>query len=187
MAVVVCVLNHHRYCSLYEILPTRRIQIHNLIATILVNSRITVIHFNSCSRLTAWQDYLLKKMIDKFKLGSGLIRYIRGTPPAPSKPKFRYIRPSTASSVPIEHHLTSASKGHYSVLGVSRSASYRDIKQAYYKKAKEFHPDSKCSGAGSRTLLDEAKFKEITEAYEALMQEHKKGDSVIALNPELYK
>ncbi|XP_055632281.1 dnaJ homolog subfamily A member 3, mitochondrial-like [Toxorhynchites rutilus septentrionalis] len=125
-------------------------------------------------------------MIDKFKLGSGLIRYIRGVPPVPSKPKFKYIKPSTATSA-TEHQLTTPPKDHYAVLGVNRSASYREIKQAYYKMAKAFHPDTQRTGVGSRALIDEAKFKEITEAYEALMNEHKKGDSVIALNPEMYK
>lgn len=121
--------------------------------------------------------------MEKFKLGSGLFRILRGaqTPAAPAKSKFKYIPPAKPSSAPATKRTepTAVAKDFYSILGVSRSASFREIKQAYYTLAKEFHPDVQSS--------DEARFKEITEAYEALMHEHKAGDSVIALNPELYR
>lgn len=125
-------------------------------------------------------------MIDKFKLGSGLIRYIRGVPPAPAKPKFKYIQPSTAPAQRLQQ-ASAVAKDYYSILGVKRSASFREIKQAYYSLAKESHPDLQRPGSNQQAPVDEAKFKEITEAYEALMSEYKKGDSVIALNPELYR
>lgn len=138
-------------------------------------------------------------MIDKFKLGSGLIRIIRGAgavQPPPAKPKFKYIAPSRNPSAAqrLAEQPSAVAKDYYSVLGVKRSASFREIKQAYYTLAKEFHPDLRRSSwededseADSHGTVDEAKFKEITEAYEALMAEQKKGDSVVALNPELYR
>lgn len=126
-------------------------------------------------------------MIDKFKLGSGLIRYIRGVPSVPAKPKFKYIQPSKAPVPRGVQQCTAVAKDYYSILGVKPSSSFREIKQAYYSLAKESHPDLQHSGPNARTQADEAKFKEITEAYEALMSEQKKGDSVIALNPELYR
>ncbi|HSB55413.1 MAG TPA: DnaJ domain-containing protein, partial [Gemmatimonadales bacterium] len=50
----------------------------------------------------------------------------------------------------------------YELLGVARDASEAEIKKAYRKLAMEYHPDrNKASDA-------EAKFKEITEAYEVL-------------------
>lgn len=59
-------------------------------------------------------------------------------------------------------------KDYYSTLGVDRNASAADIKKAYFKKAKEFHPDvNKSSGA-------KEKFAEINEAYETLGDEGKK-------------
>lgn len=51
----------------------------------------------------------------------------------------------------------------YGVLGVPRSASADEIKQAYRKLSKEWHPDKHKGDKAAET-----KFKEINEAYEAL-------------------
>ena len=51
---------------------------------------------------------------------------------------------------------------HYAVLGVDKSASPEDIKKAYRRMAREFHPDVN-PGADA-----EEKFKEVTHAYEVL-------------------
>ena len=56
-----------------------------------------------------------------------------------------------------------AGKDYYSILGVNRSASEREIKQAYRKLARKYHPDV---NPGDKSA--EAKFKEINEAYEVL-------------------
>ncbi len=57
----------------------------------------------------------------------------------------------------------------YSVLGLERSASADDIKKAYRRLSKEWHPDKH---AGKKDA--EAKFKEINEAYETLSDPEKK-------------
>ncbi len=62
-----------------------------------------------------------------------------------------------------------AGKDYYSVLGVSRNASEREIKQAYRKLARQYHPDV---NAGDKST--EAKFKRINEAYEVLSDKKKR-------------
>jgi len=56
----------------------------------------------------------------------------------------------------------------YEVLGVSKSASKDDIKSAYRKLAKKYHPDNKETG-------NEAKFKEVQEAYDILYDDQKRS------------
>ncbi len=60
------------------------------------------------------------------------------------------------------------SKDFYEVLGVSKSASADEIKRAYRKLALEFHPDR------NKSKDAEAKFKEVTKAYEILSDPQKK-------------
>lgn len=57
----------------------------------------------------------------------------------------------------------------YEVLGVSRSASHDEIRKAYKKLARQYHPDVKPDDPGSQQ-----KFAEITEAYEVLGDEEKR-------------
>src|SRR6185295_8853588 len=64
---------------------------------------------------------------------------------------------------------TSVVTEYYELLMVERDASEEEIKKAYRKLAMEFHPD-KNSSPGA-----EAKFKEITEAYEVLRDETKRA------------
>lgn len=61
-------------------------------------------------------------------------------------------------------------RDYYEVLGVSKSASKDEIKQAYRKVAMQYHPDR---NPGDKAA--EEKFKEAAEAYEVLSSEEKKG------------
>src|SRR5215213_494783 len=54
-------------------------------------------------------------------------------------------------------------KDYYGVLGVGRDASEADLKKAFRKLARQYHPD-----VAKDKKTAEARFKEINEAYEVL-------------------
>jgi len=62
-----------------------------------------------------------------------------------------------------------AGKDYYKILGVNRDASEKEIKQAYRKLARKYHPDV---NPGDKSA--EAKFKEINGAYEVLSDKDKR-------------
>ncbi len=61
-------------------------------------------------------------------------------------------------------------RDYYEVLEVERSANGTEIKKAYLKLAKKYHPDTNSSDPSA-----EIKFKEISEAYEVLKDEQKRA------------
>ena len=62
-------------------------------------------------------------------------------------------------------------KNYYDTLGVKKDASEKEIKQAFRRLAKQYHPD-----ANPNNPQAEARFKEINEAYEVLSDPQKRAE-----------
>ena len=59
----------------------------------------------------------------------------------------------------------------YSILGVDREATVKDIKDAYRRLARRYHPDVNRGDKGA-----EMKFKQINEAYHVLSEPRTRKD-----------
>ena len=63
----------------------------------------------------------------------------------------------------------------YSVLGVSRNASDDEIKKAYRRMSRKYHPDANINNPNREQA--EEKFKQVQQAYEQIMREREQGSS----------
>lgn len=74
-----------------------------------------------------------------------------------------------------------AKRDYYEVLGVKKDASKGELKKAFYKLAKKYHPD-----ANPDDKEAEAKFKEANEAYQVLSDDEKRAQ-YDQLGPEAFE
>lgn len=61
----------------------------------------------------------------------------------------------------------------YKVLGIPRSASDEEVKKAYRKLSRKYHPDANINNPNKEQA--EEKFKEIQQAYDQIMKEREYG------------
>ncbi|XP_059296081.1 chaperone protein dnaJ 72-like [Lycium ferocissimum] len=71
---------------------------------------------------------------------------------------------------------------HYKILGLTRSATKEQIKQAFRKLAMEFHPDKHAHSSNQLKENATLKFKQVSEAYETLIDDRKRADYNIRYN-----
>ncbi|MBI3995800.1 MAG: DnaJ domain-containing protein [Nitrospirae bacterium] len=77
---------------------------------------------------------------------------------------------------------------YYEVLGLQREATRDEIKRAYFRLAKEYHPDRHFqSGLEEFTPQFETLFRRITEAYDTLLMERKRKDYDTGLTLKKFK
>ncbi|XP_068455686.1 dnaJ homolog subfamily A member 3, mitochondrial-like isoform X2 [Clinocottus analis] len=78
-------------------------------------------------------------------------------------------RPRSIASFHTSSSSSAAKQDLYGVLGVTRAATQKDIKKAYYQLAKKFHPDTNPEDPDAKE-----KFALLAEAYEVLSDELKR-------------
>ena len=61
----------------------------------------------------------------------------------------------------------------YSILGISRDASDDEVKKAYRKLSRKYHPDANIDNPNKEQA--EEKFKQVQQAYEQIMKEREQG------------
>lgn len=66
-------------------------------------------------------------------------------------------------------------KNYYEILGVEKTATADELKSAYRKLAKKYHPDLYTTASDAEKKEAEAKFKEINHAYDVLSDEQKRA------------
>ena len=68
----------------------------------------------------------------------------------------------------------------YSILGISREASDDEVKKAYRKLSRKYHPDANIDNPNKEQA--EEKFKQVQQAYEQIMKEREQGTGYSGYN-----
>lgn len=92
-------------------------------------------------------------------------------------------------SIELQHHIfeyeTKLDAGYHEILGVERACEPREIKRAYFRLSKEFHPDRYFRrNVGDFGPRLERIFKKVAEAYELLSDPTTRKEIEMSLGPE---
>lgn len=71
---------------------------------------------------------------------------------------------------------------YYKILGLNTNATKDEIKEAFRTIAKKFHPDKHSSSPKSVKDTATLRFKQASEAYEVLVDDHKRADYNLRFN-----
>jgi DnaJ-class molecular chaperone len=85
---------------------------------------------------------------------------------------FIYINMNFFNLLDSDDDTKKGGPSYYEILGVSKKATKKEIKNAYKKLACKWHPDKNPDNSEEAGI----KFKEITEAYQTLLDEEKRED-----------
>ncbi|XP_050474120.1 dnaJ homolog subfamily C member 30, mitochondrial-like [Bombus huntii] len=93
---------------------------------------------------------------------------------------FKCVKQSMLS-LPVMANLTTKTKTHYETLGLQPTATYNEIKSAYYELTLKFHPDKNKSESAKEM------FHEISNAYDVLSkyETRKQYDRTQLINQDL--
>ena len=61
----------------------------------------------------------------------------------------------------------------YKILEISKSSSIEDVKKAYRKMAKKYHPDKLQNVSDDIVKMAQEKFNKVNQAYERIMKSRK--------------
>src|SRR5262249_43249709 len=89
-----------------------------------------------------------------------------------------------ASAIEKRFHEVQAKKDYFTLLGVPRTASTEDVKNAFLQLAKIFHPDRLPSSLNQLSAKITAIFEALREAYETLQVDSKRKSYLAALEQE---
>ena len=102
------------------------------------------------------------------------------------------VKPTHQSKLPnpqkellvrIDELLLAMKSDYYSILGVAKDASSEEIRAAYRKRSKEYHPDQYFRKLPQETLQELQKaFQKMTEAYKLLMKPDQRLKYDISIN-----
>ena len=96
---------------------------------------------------------------------------------------------TSASSKEAYAALTTIEKDYYSILEIPSTSTPEQIKDAYRKQVKRYHPDARAASKSDKYEPNISKFRDVAEAYQVLSVRESRVsyDLTRKKNPDSYK